>query len=180
MSQAIASGLEGIIEVVDELNNVVEIEELQNLEHENEETENEKLGSKEKENKDSQSTIGTSLMPREGMEFNSSDEAYNFYNAYGLLRGFGTRKASSVYSKGSNILYKRIFVCEKEGTKRLDDPREAGKNVKRRPDTRENCKARLIIKLNKEMKWVVVNFEDIHTHGFASPTKVIFKHVLCI
>lgn len=59
------------------------------------------------------------------MEFNSIEEAYFFYNRYDKVRGFRTRKSTSHFSR-TNTMYKKLFVCEKQGTKKTNDLREAG------------------------------------------------------
>lgn len=70
--------------------------------------------------------IDKSLMPWKGMEFSY------IYNRYAKIRGFGNRQKTSHFSRRMNVMYRKLFVCEKQGTKRTNDSREAGKDVKRR------------------------------------------------
>ena len=48
-----------------------------------------------------------------GKTFDNSDVAYNFYNQYGLSKGFGIRKHKFIRRKVTNEIYSRIFVCNK-------------------------------------------------------------------
>lgn len=51
--------------------------------------------------------------------------------------------------------------------------REAGKDVKRRPDAWKEQKARMVIKVKDGDKWVVEAFNNIHLHELSSPSKVL-------
>lgn len=60
-----------------------------------------------------------SLMLLIGMEFNFIEETYYFYNTYAKVKGFEIRKSMSYYDRKTN----KLFVCEKDGMKRTNDPR---------------------------------------------------------
>ena len=57
------------------------------------------------------------LCPKIGMEFQSEDEAYNFYNRYGLVVGFSVRKDYLNKDK-DGVVTSRRYTCCKEGFKR--------------------------------------------------------------
>jgi hypothetical protein len=60
-----------------------------------------------------------------GMELDSVDACYKFYNLYGLKAEFGIRKAQKYHSQtGEKKLISQRFVCCKEGLSWNDDIRE--------------------------------------------------------
>ncbi|KAK3038295.1 hypothetical protein RJ639_031391 [Escallonia herrerae] len=109
--------------------------------------------------------------------FGGQEEAYEFYNRYALVKGFGTCIHYSHKNKMTNEIFRRQFVCNKQGFKKLDDKRKLGKQLKRHGDTRTGCGGMMQITLsNKFGMWVVDKFEDIHNHPLsATPSKVV-KH----
>ncbi|KAK2988813.1 hypothetical protein RJ640_018145 [Escallonia rubra] len=112
-----------------------------------------------------------------GKVFGGQEEAYEFYNQYALVKGFGTRIHYSHKNRMTNEIFRRQFVCNKQGFKKLDDKRQLGKQLKRHRDTRTGCGAMMQITLSKKLgMWVVDKFEDIHNHPLsATPSKVV-KH----
>ncbi|XP_020262940.1 protein FAR1-RELATED SEQUENCE 5-like [Asparagus officinalis] len=115
-----------------------------------------------------------SVDPYIGMEFSTHEEAYNFYNAYARLKGFGVRKGHTAWSRKKDAILSRIFVCDKEGFKSLKDKREDGRNVIRKFDTRCGCNARMVIGLDRSTeKWVVRKLTSKHNgHPLTTPTRV--------
>ncbi|KAK3027850.1 hypothetical protein RJ639_041484 [Escallonia herrerae] len=93
-------------------------------------------------------------------------------------KGFGTRIHYSHKNKMTNEIFRRQFVCNKQGFKKLDDKRLLGKQLKRHRDTRTCCGAMMQITLSRKLgMWVVDKFEDIHNHPLsATPSKVV-KHL---
>ncbi|XP_052619736.1 protein FAR1-RELATED SEQUENCE 8-like [Lactuca sativa] len=111
-----------------------------------------------------------------GMVFDTPDDAYTFYNDYAFLHGFGIRRDSTFKHKSTKEPYRKIYVCDKEGFKRLDDNASSGIEKKRRREVRLGCKAELRISKNKDGKWFVDTFNDTHNHDMSmTPTKVM-KH----
>lgn len=108
-----------------------------------------------------------------GRTFSTSDDAYDFYNEYGLSKGFGIRKYTHNRYKETNEVYRRIFTCNKEGFKDMKDKRQLRDGVKRRCITRTGCKALMQVTLSSEGEWVVDKFSDEHNHPFDSLSKVI-------
>ncbi|PWA73743.1 protein FAR1-RELATED SEQUENCE 5 [Artemisia annua] len=83
-----------------------------------------------------------------GRTFSTSDDAYDFYNGYGLSKGFGRFKD-------------------------MNDKTQLRDDVKRRCNTWTGCKALMQVTLSSESEWVVDKFSDEHNHPFDSPSKVI-------
>ncbi|XP_020262352.1 protein FAR1-RELATED SEQUENCE 5-like [Asparagus officinalis] len=112
--------------------------------------------------------------PYIGMKFSTHEEAYNFYNAYARLKGFGVRKGHTTWSRKKDTIISRIYVCDKEGFKFLKDKREDGRNVVRKFDTRCGCNARMVIGLDRSTeKWVVRNLNINHNgHPLTTPNQV--------
>ncbi|XP_043705446.1 protein FAR1-RELATED SEQUENCE 7-like [Telopea speciosissima] len=84
--------------------------------------------------------------PHIGMQFNSDNEAYDFYNSYGRRLGFSVRKEYVNKSKKDNTTTtSRRFACNNHGIRRKDkhdidvnSPRE---------ETRTACPAHIGIML---------------------------------
>ncbi|KAK2979472.1 hypothetical protein RJ640_001356 [Escallonia rubra] len=110
-----------------------------------------------------------------GKVFVNEDDAYNFYNLYARLNGFGIRKHWATKSRTTRKLIKRQFVCNKEGFRSSKDKRQIGRETKRRRETRTCCGAMMGITLSKSREWVVDKFLDTHNHDTNTPSKVI-KH----
>ncbi|KAL3515006.1 hypothetical protein ACH5RR_021908 [Cinchona calisaya] len=109
------------------------------------------------------------LVPSLGMEFDTKESAYKFYNAYANKMGFGTRTSAGHKDKKSNRILDRIFCCSREG-KRGIDKRNA--NVKsHHPETRCNCTAKMKISCRQTKKYHVVQFIPEHNHEFSTPSK---------
>ncbi|KAK9291910.1 hypothetical protein L1049_019861 [Liquidambar formosana] len=78
-----------------------------------------------------------------GMEFESDEHAYKFYNKYAGLVGFSVRKDWVNRSKVHGQVVSRKFTCSKEGYRRKD---KRDVNVrKHRKETRTGCLAHMII-----------------------------------
>ncbi|GKD99994.1 FAR1-related sequence 5-like protein [Tanacetum coccineum] len=113
-------------------------------------------------------SFGYSLI---GKTFDSADDAYDFYNEYGLSKGFGIRKSYHNKHSVTKEIYRHVFVCNKEGYKDMNDKRTT-ENVKRRCIKRTRCNAMIRVKLSNDEKWVVEKFLDEHNHPFDIPSHV--------
>ncbi|XVF61422.1 hypothetical protein PTKIN_Ptkin08bG0128100 [Pterospermum kingtungense] len=110
-------------------------------------------------------------MPMKGMEFESEDFAYIFYNNYARMIGFSIRREYSNICKETGKLTSRKFVCSKEGFRRKD--KRDCKTKKSRVETRCGCDACLVIVLDrKNDKYVVTNFVAEHNHLLHLPETV--------
>ncbi|CAN6443779.1 unnamed protein product [Victoria cruziana] len=105
-----------------------------------------------------------SHIPVEGMQFNSEEDAYTFYNEYALRHGFSVRR-SSWDKNAQGIIVRKTFVCSKEGWK------NSNKNpTSRKPDTRCGCPARMVLRRLPNGKYFVRTFIRDHNHPLASPS----------
>ncbi|KAJ0437935.1 putative transcription factor FAR family [Helianthus annuus] len=108
-----------------------------------------------------------------GQVFDTLGDAYDFYNRYAFVHGFGIRIRSTFKDKTTNEPYRRKYVCNKEGFKDLKRDSSKG-DVKRRRDLRTGCEAFLRISKGKDGKWLVDKFNDSHNHELTvTPTKVM-------
>ncbi|XP_020266769.1 protein FAR1-RELATED SEQUENCE 5-like [Asparagus officinalis] len=114
------------------------------------------------------STSVNAPKPLMGMKFNSYEEAYNYYNSYALLMGFGIRKSTVNYSRKTREVVDRKFVCDKEGYEFNKDKME----IHLRRETRVGCKAMMRVKILEDKSWEVTGFVEEHTnHVLSSPDK---------
>ncbi|XP_020271630.1 protein FAR1-RELATED SEQUENCE 5-like [Asparagus officinalis] len=106
--------------------------------------------------------------PLLGIKFSTYEEAYNYYNHYALLMGFGIRKNTVNYSKKTRDVLDRKFVCDKEGYRSNRDKME----MPFRRETRVGCKAMMRVKVLEDKSWEVTGFVEEHTnHMLSSPDK---------
>ncbi|KAG8367170.1 hypothetical protein BUALT_Bualt16G0044700 [Buddleja alternifolia] len=127
-------------------------------------------GSGEKLITECQSTVLQEKIPKIGMKFDSEKAAYNFYNEYAKLAGFGIRK-HNVHKDENGRIIDSTFCCACQGH-RGTDKRDV--NVKSyRPETRTGCEAMLKIDgRQKSGKYKVVDFiADHNGHDLVSPSK---------
>ncbi|GJU09956.1 FAR1-related sequence 5-like protein, partial [Tanacetum coccineum] len=111
-----------------------------------------------------------------GKVFDTPDDAYTFYNQYAFTHGFGIRKHWDYKNKVTNEVYRKWYVCNKEGFKNVKDDSTSVDTKKRRRDLRTGCQARLRITITKDERWCVDFFDDTHNHDLSiTPTKVM-KH----
>ncbi|KAJ3682653.1 hypothetical protein LUZ60_015226 [Juncus effusus] len=97
--------------------------------------------------------------PKQGMHFDSPDEAYEFYLSYGYRTGFGVSKRSCHTVDG--IKYRATFVCYKGGKPRI----KPGLKARRRLVAKTDCKAMMVVKYNSlQSNWEVVFLELEHNH----------------
>ncbi|KAI3945056.1 hypothetical protein MKW98_009860, partial [Papaver atlanticum] len=108
--------------------------------------------------------------PYVGMEFESQDNAYAFYNRYAAKLGFSVRKHSTSLSRKDKTVIGRTYCCSLEGKR---DPRAKPfeEQKKKQVDTRTGCKAHTIIR-KKTDKWVVTVVVEEHNHILVSPKKM--------
>ncbi|KAK2981640.1 hypothetical protein RJ640_000206 [Escallonia rubra] len=114
--------------------------------------------------------------PIDGKTFNTLEAAYDFYNRYALLNGFGTRKHNAHKIRATSAIFRRQFVCNKEGFKKVNDKRP-NVNEKRCRDLRTGCEAMMQVTLSKMLGvWVVDKFQDVHNHPLTTTPSKVIKH----
>ncbi|KAK3013748.1 hypothetical protein RJ639_010040 [Escallonia herrerae] len=82
--------------------------------------------------------------------FDTQEATYEFYNQHALLNGFGTRKHNAHKIMATGAIFRRQFVCNKQGFKKLDDKRLNG-NEKRRRDLRTGCEVIMQVTMSKKL-----------------------------
>ncbi|KAG5550667.1 hypothetical protein RHGRI_015573 [Rhododendron griersonianum] len=103
-----------------------------------------------------------------GMEFESEEDAYEFYNDHARITGFGIRRCYCTNSKKDGIMINRKFVCSKEGEREKDNRSLVVEQPQR--ETRTKCKAFMYITFNRQKsKWFVKTFEENHNHILHDP-----------
>ncbi|KAK3011754.1 hypothetical protein RJ639_012299, partial [Escallonia herrerae] len=119
-------------------------------------------------------TLPLSLEPLEpyvGMEFESAEDARDFYEMYGRRVGFTIRNNRTRRSLKDNSIIGREFVCSKEGF----CPEKPRRRENRRPTsqraTREGCSAMVRIAAKGGGKWVIYGFAKEHSHDL-NPSKI--------
>ncbi|XP_020254149.1 protein FAR1-RELATED SEQUENCE 5-like [Asparagus officinalis] len=110
-------------------------------------------------------------------EFQTDNDAYNYYNVYAKKIGFGIRKATFEKSKKAlGEILSRTFVCDKAGRKRASTENASELIINRRPKTKVGCGAKMKIKLTSSKAWKVTKFISEHVHPLTSPDKVMHYH----
>uniref|UniRef100_A0A7N0T8Y6 Protein FAR1-RELATED SEQUENCE n=1 Tax=Kalanchoe fedtschenkoi TaxID=63787 RepID=A0A7N0T8Y6_KALFE len=107
--------------------------------------------------------------PTVGLEFDSFDEAYDFYNLYARQQGFGIRVGNSWFRSKQKERYRAKFSCSNAGFKRKSVASHP------RPETRTGCPAMVIIRLVDCKRWRIIEVELQHNHTFSSEMKRVYK-----
>ena len=118
--------------------------------------------------------IEEEVIPKLGIDFETEQDAYDFYNSYACVVGFSIRRSKGHKGDkdGSGKWLDRVFCCSCEGIRRND---KRDDNVKcHHLETRCDCKVEMKISCRYSEKCCVVKFVSEHTHVLASPCKCIF------
>ncbi|XP_045804431.1 protein FAR1-RELATED SEQUENCE 5-like [Trifolium pratense] len=115
------------------------------------------------------------IEPFIGMEFNSREEAREFYNAYGRRIGFTVRVHHNRRSRINKEVIGQDFVCSKEGFRAKKYVHRKDRVLPPPPPTREGCQAMVRMTLTDGGKWVVAKFVKEHTHKLMSPSEVPWR-----
>ncbi|KAL3598238.1 hypothetical protein D5086_006156 [Populus alba] len=98
--------------------------------------------------------------PFVGMEFESYDDAYNYYNCYAKDLGFAIRVKSSWTKRNSKEKRGAVLCCNCEGFKTSKEVHS------RRKETRTGCLAMLRLRLVESNRWRVDEVKLEHNHLF--------------
>ncbi|KAL2936354.1 Protein FAR1-RELATED SEQUENCE 8 [Bienertia sinuspersici] len=98
--------------------------------------------------------------PVVGMEFESYDDAYNYYNCYAKELGFAIRVKSSWTKRNSKEKRGAVLCCNCEGFKTFKEA------TCRRKDTRTGCLAMIRLRLVETNRWRVDEVKLEHNHLF--------------
>lgn len=96
----------------------------------------------------------------EGIEFESHESAYSFYQEYAKSMGFTTSIKNSRRSKKSKEFIDAKFACSRYGI-----TPESDSSTSRRPTVKKtDCKASMHVKRRKDTKWYIHEFITEHNH----------------
>ncbi|KAH6815890.1 FAR1-related sequence 6 [Perilla frutescens var. hirtella] len=109
------------------------------------------------------------LLPTVGLEFDSFDQAYDFYNVYAKGQGFGIRVSNSWFRSKRRERYRAKLSCSSAGFKKKSEANNP------RPETRTGCPAMVIIKLVDARRWRIVEVELLHNHPVSPESKRFYK-----
>jgi hypothetical protein len=108
------------------------------------------------------------------MTFRSQGDAYIFYNNHAKEHGFRIRKQKVKRGASGMIRYRR-FLCSRAGRRQSKFITMEGRKRRLRPETRCDCGAHMVVKLDRERGvWFVASFVDDHNHAMARPDEVCF------
>ncbi|KAI8544275.1 hypothetical protein RHMOL_Rhmol08G0283200 [Rhododendron molle] len=108
------------------------------------------------------------LPPAVGMEFDSYDDVYYFYNCYAKDQGFGVRVSNTWYRK-SKERYRGKLSCSSAGFKKKSEANRP------RPETRTGCPAMVKFRLMDNKRWRIIEVELEHNHLISPATGKFYK-----
>ncbi|KAK4343736.1 hypothetical protein RND71_036830 [Anisodus tanguticus] len=98
--------------------------------------------------------------PHDGIEFESHEAAYAFYQEYAKSMGFTTSIKNSRRSKKSKEFIDAKFACSRYGV-----TPESDTGSSRRPSIKKtDCKASMHVKRKRDGKWYIHEFIKEHNH----------------
>jgi len=98
------------------------------------------------------------VAPAVGMEFESYDDAYNYYICYAKEVGFRVRVKNSWFKRNSREKYGAVLCCSSQGFKRIKDVNHL------RKETRTGCPAMIRMRLVESQRWRVLEVMLEHNH----------------
>ncbi|TXG74007.1 hypothetical protein EZV62_002586 [Acer yangbiense] len=98
------------------------------------------------------------VAPAVGMEFESYDDAYNYYNCYAKELGFRVRVKNSWFKRNSREKYGAVLCCSSQGFKRIKDVNRL------RKETRTGCPAMIRMRLVDSKRWRILEVTLEHNH----------------
>ncbi|KAH6792221.1 hypothetical protein C2S52_002698 [Perilla frutescens var. hirtella] len=120
--------------------------------------------------------VTVNVIPKVGQEFQSLEDALNFYNDYARQAAFSTRVANNKKDKETGEDVWKMLSCSKEG-KTDESWQNKHKNIvarsgeRNRGHTRCGCKAKMTVEKSHDRNvWVVGYFIEQHNHAFSTPS----------
>ncbi|XP_057968418.1 protein FAR1-RELATED SEQUENCE 6-like isoform X2 [Malania oleifera] len=108
------------------------------------------------------------IPPAVGMEFESYEDVYYFYNCYAKEQGFGVRVSNTWYRK-SKERYRGKLSCSSAGFKKKSEANRP------RPETRTGCPAMIKFRLMDSKRWRVIEVELEHNHLISPASGKFYK-----
>jgi hypothetical protein len=117
--------------------------------------------------------IDPEWVPKVGTVFDSEEDAFQFYVAYGCRSGFGiTRRSNNTFD---GFRYRSTFICSKGGQSRL---RSGVTRPAKKRGTKTGCKAKMIVKdAHFQNRWEVIVLELEHNHALDPSLLKYKKHL---
>lgn len=112
--------------------------------------------------------IQNPLPPAVGMEFESYEDVYYFYNCYAKEQGFGVRVSNTWYRK-SRERYRGKLSCSSAGFKKKSEANRP------RPETRTGCPAMIKFRLLDTKRWRIIEVELEHNHLISRASGRFYK-----
>ncbi|XP_026379876.1 protein FAR1-RELATED SEQUENCE 5-like isoform X2 [Papaver somniferum] len=110
------------------------------------------------------------IRPYMGKEFESQDEAYDFYNRYAGNTGFSIhRHTTNKYRVEPFEVIQRTFCCNRQGV-RDTRAKPVEQRQRNQADIKANCNAAMVI-TKRFGRWVVTRVIEEHNHKLVSPSK---------
>ncbi|KAL5563081.1 hypothetical protein UlMin_032828 [Ulmus minor] len=109
------------------------------------------------------------VAPAVGMEFESYDDAYNYYNCYAKEAGFRVRVKNSWFKRNSREKYGAVLCCSSQGFKRIKDVNRI------RKETRTGCPAMVRMRLVDSKRWRILEVTLEHNHLLGGKIKSVKK-----
>ncbi|XP_060200856.1 protein FAR1-RELATED SEQUENCE 5-like [Lycium barbarum] len=110
----------------------------------------------------SQSQSGCNVLIKLGMEFDSDEHAYEYYNKYAGVIGFSVRREYANKNKVRGYVTSRKLVCYKEGYR--DKHKRDTMVQKHRNETRTGCLAHFSVSRQSNGMFRIPSFEEKHNH----------------
>ncbi|XP_059650396.1 protein FAR1-RELATED SEQUENCE 7-like [Cornus florida] len=102
------------------------------------------------------------LEPQVGLEFDSAEDAQEFYNMYATQVGFKIRIGQLYRSRVDGAVISRRFVCSKEGFQ---------------TNSRTGCPAFIRVQRLDSGKWLLANIKKDHNHDMELPGEIRPSHI---
>ncbi|KAM7462991.1 hypothetical protein LguiA_031112 [Lonicera macranthoides] len=102
------------------------------------------------------------LEPYVGLQFDSAEDAQEFYNLYATQSGFRIRIGQLYRSRVDGSVISRRFVCSKEGFQ---------------TNSRTGCPAFIRVQRVDSGKWVLANIKKEHNHELGLPGEIRPAHI---
>ncbi|KAL9244692.1 hypothetical protein vseg_018444 [Gypsophila vaccaria] len=99
------------------------------------------------------------VAPAVGLEFESYNDAYDYYNCYAKEAGFRVRVKNSWFKRNSKEKYGAVLCCSSQGFKRIKDVNRL------RKETRTGCEAMVRVRLVDSKRWRIVEVVPDHNHS---------------
>ncbi|OMO60156.1 hypothetical protein COLO4_33921 [Corchorus olitorius] len=103
------------------------------------------------------------------MEFQSLEEALEYYTKFAKHEGFGIPKSNITKSRKTQLIIGQEFVCSKEGLRAKKYLQREDRVQPPPVETRVECKAMIYVSKKADDKWSISRFIRDHNHELVTP-----------